>query len=428
MKYFIDTEFMESPCTIELISIGIFAENSRTFYAESNEFDPHKANSWVQKHVFPQLKYDPFNEKIRFGFSMWEDEFSIEMLGNKNEIQQEILRFIGTDKPEFWGYYCIDPKTKILKADLSWANAEDLTIGNNVMGFDENRLSGNGRSKKWRRWRNAIVTGNQKVNRHSYELTFEDGTKVVCAEDHKWLVSSFDGTKWAETRYLKCNSKDGSSSNVVKPLDIYKKDNSFDAGYVSGAFDGEGHLSSEKKQSGYAFRLGFSQKKNKMLSNVIRILDDYNINYGIKKNNSDVTQITISKRNHILKLLSLLRPYRLLPKFNPDLIGAMPVKSTVRLIAKKKVGVRPLIALNTSTKTYIANGLASHNCDYDWVVFCWLFGPMIALPDGWPMYCRDLKQLADSMPEKPRFAEPNGEHNALIDAAWNKDFYYYLKG
>jgi len=170
LKYFIDTEFMESPCTIELISIGIFAENSRTFYAESNEFDPHKANPWVQKHVFPQLKYDPFNEKIRFGFSMCEDEFSIEMLGNKNEIQQEILRFIGTDKPEFWGYYSA----------------------------------------------------------------------------------------------------------------------------------------------------------------------------------------------------------------------------------------------------------------YDWVVFCWLFGPMIALPDGWPMYCRDLKQLADSMPEKPRFAEPKGEHNALIDAAWNKDFYYYL--
>jgi hypothetical protein len=33
--------------------------------------------------------------------------------------------------------------------------------------------------------------------------------------------------------------------------------------------------------------------------------------------------------------------------------------------------------------------------DYDWVVFCWLFGNMIDLPDGFPMYCIDLKQEFD---------------------------------
>jgi len=64
--------------------------------------------------------------------------------------------------------------------------------------------------------------------------------------------------------------------------------------------------------------------------------------------------------------------------------------------------------------------------DYDWVVFCWLFGCMVDLPKGWPMYCRDLKQLADSL-DKPRFEGPKGEHNALEDARWNKAFYEYLK-
>ena len=33
--------------------------------------------------------------------------------------------------------------------------------------------------------------------------------------------------------------------------------------------------------------------------------------------------------------------------------------------------------------------------DYDWVVFCWLFGKMIDLPKGFPMYCIDLKQILD---------------------------------
>lgn len=63
--------------------------------------------------------------------------------------------------------------------------------------------------------------------------------------------------------------------------------------------------------------------------------------------------------------------------------------------------------------------------DYDWVAFCWLFGSMVDLPKGWPMYCRDLKQLADSF-DKPRFEGPKGEHNALADARWNKEFYEYL--
>jgi len=63
--------------------------------------------------------------------------------------------------------------------------------------------------------------------------------------------------------------------------------------------------------------------------------------------------------------------------------------------------------------------------DYDWVVFCWLFGTMEELPKGWPMYCRDLKQLADDV-KKPKFAEPDNEHNALSDAIWNEAFYKYL--
>lgn len=34
--------------------------------------------------------------------------------------------------------------------------------------------------------------------------------------------------------------------------------------------------------------------------------------------------------------------------------------------------------------------------DYDWVVLCSnIFGSMINLPKGWPMYCRDLKQVLD---------------------------------
>ena len=69
--------------------------------------------------------------------------------------------------------------------------------------------------------------------------------------------------------------------------------------------------------------------------------------------------------------------------------------------------------------------------DYDWVVFAWLFGKMIDLPKGFPYYCRDLKQLADSIYESTgkdtKFESPKGEHNALADAKWNYEFYKFLK-
>lgn len=57
--------------------------------------------------------------------------------------------------------------------------------------------------------------------------------------------------------------------------------------------------------------------------------------------------------------------------------------------------------------------------DYDWVALCQLFGRMIDLPDGWPMYCRDYKQEVDLL-GAPVNLDRSGEqqHNALEDARW----------
>lgn len=83
--------------------------------------------------------------------------------------------------------------------------------------------------------------------------------------------------------------------------------------------------------------------------------------------------------------------------------------------------------------------------DYDWVVFCWLFGKMIDLPKGFPMYCNDLKQVLETqgfgcngttiplemwgkdISEHPLYPKQTNEHNALADARWNKELYEFLK-
>jgi len=64
--------------------------------------------------------------------------------------------------------------------------------------------------------------------------------------------------------------------------------------------------------------------------------------------------------------------------------------------------------------------------DYDWVVFCQMFGAMVDLPKGWPMYCRDIKQLCDSLGNPTLPKQESTEHNALCDARWNKQAYHFL--
>lgn len=100
----------------------------------------------------------------------------------------------------------------------------------------------------------------------------------------------------------------------------------------------------------------------------------------------------------------------------------------------------------------------SYYGDYDWVIFCWLFGSMIDLPKGFPMYCIDLKQeldrrlmntslnptldlgeineirKKDTLKEKLNYIKnysrtypkETNEHNALSDAHWNKKLHKFL--
>lgn len=64
--------------------------------------------------------------------------------------------------------------------------------------------------------------------------------------------------------------------------------------------------------------------------------------------------------------------------------------------------------------------------DYDWVVFCQMFGTMVNLPEGWPMFCRDLKQWATDLGNPKLPEQDSTEHNALNDARWNKKAWEFL--
>lgn len=53
---------------------------------------------------------------------------------------------------------------------------------------------------------------------------------------------------------------------------------------------------------------------------------------------------------------------------------------------------------------------------YDHVALCQLWGTMIGLPKGVPMYTHDLKQEVDRLGNPPMPEQADGHHNALADA------------
>jgi hypothetical protein len=97
MKYFIDTEFIEYPFTIDLISLGIISEDGRMLYMINADANLDKAGDWVRKNVlFNMEEYNKTTNKFN--------------LNSKNlychsEFKNKVLDFIGKETPEFWGYY-----------------------------------------------------------------------------------------------------------------------------------------------------------------------------------------------------------------------------------------------------------------------------------------------------------------------------------
>ena len=69
----------------------------------------------------------------------------------------------------------------------------------------------------------------------------------------------------------------------------------------------------------------------------------------------------------------------------------------------------------------------AYYADYDWVALCQLFGRMIDLPRDWPMWCRDIKQLAWMLGDPKLPEQGKDEHHALADARWNKEAWEFLR-
>ena len=94
MRYYLDTEFDETPERVVLISLALCAEDGRELYLINREVDAADCNVWVRENVMPRLHDVDAPHGV--------------MLRSLHWFARQIEEFVddGDDSPEFLGYYC----------------------------------------------------------------------------------------------------------------------------------------------------------------------------------------------------------------------------------------------------------------------------------------------------------------------------------
>ena len=177
------------------------------------------------------------------------DKYSIHAWIQNNQIKTESGEIIDFKKYRFmYDVYadrsrlicakkCLDPKTKVLTADLKWKELGETSVGDTLFSIDEVG------TKKGRRFRTAVVEDKWETNQDSFRIVFEDGREIIASASHKFLTRKYPyntDTTWKELSQMKVGDV---VRHIVKPW----KDSTIDDGWFGGIIDGEGHI---RTQSG----------------------------------------------------------------------------------------------------------------------------------------------------------------------------------
>lgn len=257
---------------------------------------------------------------------------------------------------------CHTPDTRFLTKDLKWLPCGELKVGDKLWAFDEGKPTGRGAR---RRYRESTVLLSEKAKKACVKLTLNTGETFTCTEDHPWLSSADVHTGKSVRLGWTVATDLMSRPNLVRPFIPWEIETSYEAGWLAGILDGEGSI---PKRIGHGGPSNVSVAQNKgMTADRIRdaILLRGSAHVYMRTGTHEKQQIvdTIGGLAAALKLIGQVRANRLINRV--DLTdGMMHNKFPAKVIKVEYIGVQEVQSIQTSTKTYIAEGFASHNTNY----------------------------------------------------------------
>lgn len=262
-------------------------------------------------------------------------------------------------------YSCLHPDTRVLTADLDWKRIEDLVEGESLVAVDEH---GSGQTGSPRKMREAQVLHKWDTFGPTYRMTFDDGTSVVCSGTHRWLRSKCGKNwRWGAIEKPKINKGEGNPTNIKvgdhirRLVDVWEQEQTYESGYLAGAYDGEGHIGFANRGS---MTIWFSQNPGQVMDRVQELLDDRGFSPDRRRagSNSNCDVLTVRGYDNVFRLLGTLNPLRM--RTNARHLWqdrAFRGGGSKRVVSIERLEDQRLIDMETTTGTFIAEGLVSHN-------------------------------------------------------------------
>lgn len=297
--------------------------------------------------------------------------------------------------------YCITPDMRLLGEDLRWKPASEFFVGDNILGFEEHvQLKRGGR-----RYQSSEIQIITKDFAEVFEVKLKSGKILKVTKEHKFLVShSNHGHNrycWVETKDLVPKTERENCSKLPCMLPVYEQETSFEAGWLSGMFDGEGWLTNGK---GRPHSIGIAQRPTATLDKLESLLNFFGVNVSKRyvNNKSDCIKLGVIRGfNETYRLLSMFRPERLVTKMDFNSFGRLEMKGRAfndEVLEVNSIGVQEILKIQTSSSTFMCEGYPMHNCTQDTLanvaVFTHLWEQFIAYP-GWRQAMRMESKLAD---------------------------------
>ena len=264
---------------------------------------------------------------------------------------------------------CVEKTHKVLTADLRWVEVGTLQVGDELLSFTEH-------GEPRRKWTKGKVTANSIESLPSYKVKLSNGKEIITTPNHPWLVhysiekhdwGKATGYSWVETQNLKIGGY------IPIFMDEWETDDSYEAGWVSGFFDGEGAVIHGKTQTGgHSLSLTVSQNKSLMLNRFNEYVEQlgfeftnydysgmYNRSYDMGKR--EVVHCRLAGgRAECFRFLGSIRPCKL-TYLKIDKLGKLTKIRQVRIISVEPCGNRDIARLEVDKHTYIIEGFGMHN-------------------------------------------------------------------
>jgi len=242
---------------------------------------------------------------------------------------------------------CLTGDAPIWMGDFSFKPIKDVCVGDEVIGWGDQRRERNG---VWPKNVRKGLTRTRVLGVHKkldtvWRLTLESGKIIECTPSHRWLSDptnkKFPKPKVGRTL---CHVID-----IPRPLQEHEK---FDAGWLAGIYDGEGHRN-QICQSLTANPAVFARIEEKLSA----------LGFKHGRVSGGTTGVEWhGGRQAALNFLHFTGSTRFLRHADEYILGGRCINYRDKIVKIEEVGEKDVYCLQTGTETYIAHGYVSHNC------------------------------------------------------------------